>query len=194
MGIGDLQIIVSLLWGYFFTQKTKKFNTKYQGTLIFFGERYKIKPGDTMERAELLRTLEQCGHFLYHRRGKRIGQYRILIILFREGKIPQRELQERLRIKSGSVSEIILKMEGFGYIRRTKDEADKRRILLELTELGMAKVKEALAENEREETLLFNSLTDEECEDLYGLLTKVYQGWKECYEEDLFGHGCGKRK
>lgn len=89
-----------------------------------------------VEKYELLGLIERCGHFLYHRRGGKRGQGRILKILLTEGEMTQKKLQERLGIQSGSMSEIVLKLEGNGLVYRTRDESDKRKIKLKITEAG----------------------------------------------------------
>ena len=83
-------------------------------------------------KPELLLSMERCGHFLYHRRGGKNGQNRILKILVTKGYKTQKELQEILDIQSGSISEIVMKMENKGLISREKDINDRRKILYNL--------------------------------------------------------------
>ncbi|MDE7105554.1 MAG: MarR family transcriptional regulator [Anaeroplasmataceae bacterium] len=131
-----------------------------------------------MERRELLGLLQKCGHFLHHQKGKKLGQYRILLILKNHPMLPQGELLDFLHIKAGSLSEILLKMESSQWITRTKDPKDKRRVLLELTESGLRKVNSLIEEYESENAILFSSLSDKECEELFDLLARLYKSWK----------------
>ncbi|MDE5715391.1 MAG: MarR family transcriptional regulator [Anaeroplasmataceae bacterium] len=131
-----------------------------------------------MERKELLDLIQKCGHFLHHQKGKKLGQYRILLILKKHSLMPQGQLLECLHIKAGSLSEILLKMEMNGLIVRTKDDKDKRRILVELTEKGLFKVNSLIEEYEVENEKLFLALNDVECNQLFDILTRLYKDWR----------------
>lgn len=141
-----------------------------------------------VEKHELLGLIERCGHFLYHRRGGKRGQGRILKILLTEGEMTQKELQERLGIQSGSMSEIVLKLEGNGLVYRTRDEADKRKIKLKITEEGKQFFEEKHRTKIEQEKKLFNALTKEEQETLKILLTKLFEDWESNFEKVPFEH------
>ncbi|MDE6661264.1 MAG: MarR family transcriptional regulator [Anaeroplasmataceae bacterium] len=131
-----------------------------------------------MERKELLSLLQKCGHHLHHQKGKKLGQYRILLILKDHPNLPQSDLLGCLHIQAGSLSEILLKMESSNLIIRTKDSLDKRRVLLSLSEAGLLKVNTLIKEYEAENEMLLSTLTDEECMVLYSLLSRLYKNWK----------------
>lgn len=130
-----------------------------------------------MDKKELLNNLQKCGHFLHCQKGKSLGQYRILLILKKEGVIPQKELQQILRIQSGSISEILSKMESNELIYRTKDKNDKRKALVGLSLKGEEYIKKLINDYEYENQNLFNCLSDEECDNLNNLLIKLYSYW-----------------
>ena len=54
--------------------------------------------------------------------------------LERDGPLTQRELGERLSLTSGGVTLLIDRLERAGWVRRTPHPADRRAVLLELTE------------------------------------------------------------
>lgn len=143
------------------------------------------------ENKPLLEVLEQCGHFLHHRRGGKHGQAKILRILAAQGSLSQRRLQDTLCIKSGSISEIVGKMEADGLIRREKDETDKRNQLLYLTEKGRAQAQENAETLQKQNELLFLELSEEEQEQLYLLLTKLLGSWRNTFDDSLFHHRKG---
>ena len=129
------------------------------------------------ENKELLKTMEMCGHFLYHRRGGKRGQARILKLLIENGEMSQRSIQDILDIKSGSLSELVRKMEAENLISREKDEADRRNITIKITPKGIERAEENSQILKKQEQVMFNSLNDEEQEQLYTLLKKLIDDW-----------------
>lgn len=141
-----------------------------------------------MENRELLMILEKCGHFLYHRRGGKRGQLKVLNIINERGSITQKELLEALTLKSGSVSEVVKKLENQGYIIKTRSSADRRMINITLTDDGRTFLESQLEINSEQEKVLFTSLSQEEQEELVILLNKLFEDWKSKFDSSLFHH------
>lgn len=102
---------------------------------------------------------------------------RLLSIISRyENGVRQKELTGELKINPSSVSEFISKLENDGYVERKADPNDGRATLIMLTESG--RVRAAGLEVERREKLagVFEPLTQEEKEQLIGLLEKLTAG------------------
>lgn len=134
-----------------------------------------------------LRDLSHVMRSLYEGKG---SQKRVLIILHEEGgHITQRELTRRLEIKPGSASEVIAKLEGAGYIRRTPDETDRRAVEIELTEEGRKAAQEARQQRIRRHEEMFSCLSEEEKNTLLSLLETVRADWKERYQDGPRRHG-----
>lgn len=119
--------------------------------------------------------LGKCGHYLYHRPYHGRGQGRILKMLSGQEEVTQKELQETLGIQAGSVSEIISKLEARGLVARERDDADKRRVLLRITEEGKKRVETDFDEGKTED--LYGVLSEEEQETLKGLLGRLLESW-----------------
>ena len=131
------------------------------------------------ENSSLETLLRACGHRLHHGMpgGPHGSQEKLLQILNEQGgRADQRELQERMRIRPASASELLAKLEEKGLVERRKDEEDRRRVQVILTEEGLRKAREegALEEN----GALFQGLTDEEQKVLKDLLLKLLESWK----------------
>ncbi|MGM9538735.1 MAG: MarR family winged helix-turn-helix transcriptional regulator [Candidatus Onthomonas sp.] len=120
--------------------------------------------------------LRRCGHVLHHQ-GKAHGQSRVLKILSEEKQMSQKDLQDALGIRPGSVSELISKLEDKGLLRREKDDQDKRKAVLVLTPAG-AEAAKVMPESEEKEHL-YDALTQEEQETLRLLLKKLTASWAE---------------
>ncbi|MCD7905445.1 MAG: transcriptional regulator [Clostridiales bacterium] len=146
-----------------------------------------------MENKELLELFERCGHFLYHRRGSRRGQNKIVKILVTRGSMSQKELLDILDIKSGSLSELVSKLEAKGYIKKEKDPKDKRRTILTATEQGRAYLESLETELTKQDDILFSELSEEEKLRLYNMLEKLLTSWRESFDPSLFNHRDRKR-
>lgn len=135
------------------------------------GWKHKSVPEDN-----LYGLMRQSGHYLFHRANGNVahGQQRILHILSGIGGMSQKELQQRLGIQPGSMSEILNKIEEKGWIRRVRNEEDARKVDISLTEEGKA---QAAAEQKNDTAELFQALTSEEQEQLKSLMTKLVASW-----------------
>ncbi|MCC8138201.1 MAG: winged helix DNA-binding protein [Clostridiales bacterium] len=101
------------------------------------------------------------------------------------GGILQRDLQDILHIQSGSLSEVIIKIEAEGLIEKTRSEKDGRQIVLRLTPEGEKLARSYKAEHEEKVRQLMSCLSDEEMRDLNATLARLEQHWKEM-ETDTF--------
>lgn len=141
-----------------------------------------------MENRELLQIMEKCGHFLYHRRGGKRGQLKVLKLINERENITQKELLEVLTLKSGSVSEVVKKLEKQGYIVKTRSCEDRRKINITLTNEGKVFLESQLKINSEQENVLFTALSDEEQKELIILLNKLFEDWKGKFDSSLFNH------
>lgn len=132
--------------------------------------------GPCYDKDNLYSLMRACGRHLYHC-SKGSGQGKILAILSERKKMTQKELQEILQIQSGSMSEILAKLEEKGLIWRSRDEVDKRRSVLELTEAGCEWVRKYALQ--RDEQTFFRVLKEEEQEALKKLLGRLLEDWKQ---------------
>ena len=125
---------------------------------------------------DLYTLMRACGHILYHQGGRKSGQGRILRILSHCEAMSQRELQEVLGIQTGSLSEILAKLENAGFIERERDEADRRRSVVRLTPAGRNRAEECCRNGERQD--MFSALDEGQREQLKKLLTILLADWK----------------
>ena len=88
----------------------------------------------------------------------------------------QKEIQNRLGIRAGSVSELISKLENRGLVVKEKDDEDKRALNIVLTEIGKKAFEEIIAIDD-EYKGLFSALTEEECVVLNDILEKLGNDW-----------------
>ena len=132
---------------------------------------------NTHEKLRLL--LIRCGHKLRNRHGGGHTQGRILKILYYQGPMSQKNLQDKLDIQPGSMSEIAAKLEAKGLICRDRDASDKRKILLTLTDAGRADVENFQKHPAGQQDVSFDALSAEEQQILLNLLEKLIGSWSE---------------
>lgn len=78
----------------------------------------------------------------YHPFLKELGltyaQYVTMMVLWEEQHITMHALGKRLALDSGTLTPVLKKLEGMGYLRRSRKTDDERVVLVELTEAGTA--------------------------------------------------------
>lgn len=124
-------------------------------------------------------NLEKLVHELFHqlylqkRNNGHMTQGKILKLLYKKGDISQKDMQDMLHIQSGSMSEIINKLERKELLIRIRDESDKRKMILHLTEKGKKDV-ETYTQNYKNDVIqYFDVLSIEEKENLETILQKL---------------------
>ena len=125
-------------------------------------------------RGKITFRLKALGHILRMLPGTRDGQNRVLSILLEKGTLSQRELMELASIRSASLSELVAKLEMNGYVRRFPNPRDHRSMSVCLTEAGTLAARALLEDR----TDLYAGMTDEELENLLGILEKLAEKWQ----------------
>jgi len=126
---------------------------------------------------KLFVLLGKLGRMGYGAFDGKSSQNRILHILSKAERMTQRELTEQLGIRPGSASEIIKKLETAGLIVRQSNSEDRRTVDIALTDAGKAQVEENDSQFGHTNHALFESLSDEEKQQLLALLEKLGQDW-----------------
>ena len=125
---------------------------------------------------DLFSLMRACGHYLHHRSPHGNTQMEILHLLEKNGDMQQQDIQDILRIQSGSISEVITKLENKGLVERKKNEEDQRRIILAITEEGKKSCVTMDTEGNEE---LFSVLNGQQQEELKTMLKMLLDNWKE---------------
>ena len=98
---------------------------------------------------------------------------RILLTIGRDGTIVQKRLSELFSVSPQSMSESLSKLENDGYITRSKNQRDKREIIVSLTAAGREH-SNRLAQKMRSQSHRFlEPLTYEEKKTLFLVLNKL---------------------
>lgn len=132
---------------------------------------------------KILMNLRNTRHIIRNLSDVRVSQKKILILLNEVGKVTQKKLTNKLRVKSASSSEILSKMEDSGLIKRTDSKKDKRTMDIKLTKEGK---KEAVLAGTQMADLhkdMFSCLDTTEKEQFLSILEKLNLDWNLRYGE-----------
>ena len=108
--------------------------------------------------------------------GLNISDWHVLTALRWAGEPYRRkagELSRRAELTSGAMTSRLDALEKEGLVRRLRDPADRRSVIVELTEKGRKKHQQAMGIQAQKEALLAEALTGREKEELNGLLRRV---------------------
>lgn len=101
--------------------------------------------------------------------GLRFIDYSVLRVLQLSGephRLSPSELAEIVLRSSGGMTQILDRLERAGYVGRTADPSDRRKIVVELTPAGLALAREANESYERERERILSELSGDEVDDL----------------------------
>jgi len=108
--------------------------------------------------------------------GLRHWQYKVLLTLRRLGPpytTSPSQLADLLQLTRGALSARLGPLEEAGLISRTHVQADRRRVLVRLTDAGHAAFEQQAESEEADETALLSALTEAERRTLADLLRKL---------------------
>ena len=133
-----------------------------------------------IDESDLMELIDLAGRIAQRRPqgGPAKSQALVLSILAGREVLSQRELQQMLGIQPGSLSELLTKLEGKGYLVREKAE-DRRGNLLRITEEGRRAIPTADGQGEDDP---FAALTDEQQDQLAALLRTLLNHWVDAME------------
>lgn len=122
------------------------------------------------------KAARQCQAQRLAARDLRLWHLSTLAALADFGPHVQRELSARLAIDPSDVVKVVDDLASAGHVERTRDTADRRRVLVTLTPAGRAALAELRDEAEQAQEALLAPLTPAERTQLHHLLLRIHQG------------------
>ena len=102
-------------------------------------------------------------------------QYLVMVVLWEVGGASVKQLGERLMLDSGTLTPLLKRLEGQGFLTRRRDPADERVVRVELTPAGQAL--QAQAADIPRQVLCDSGLPEAEFAALYAQLRPVLGRW-----------------
>jgi MarR family 2-MHQ and catechol resistance regulon transcriptional repressor len=112
-------------------------------------------------------------------RGLTSTQLGVLEAVLHLGPLTQRELGRKVLTSAGNMTDVIDKLQAKGLVARCRQEADRRSVRIELTEAGLALIREVFPLHARDIATAMGGLTREETRVLDRLLRKLGTGAAE---------------
>ncbi len=99
------------------------------------------------------------------------------------------ELSQEMRLSSGAMTNRLDRLEKAGLIRRLPDPSDRRGVLVEPTKAGHAAWEECTGAQANREALIASALSEDEKEQLHGLLRRLMGAFPPDYHSHKKHHG-----
>ncbi|WP_421017164.1 MarR family winged helix-turn-helix transcriptional regulator [Furfurilactobacillus cerevisiae] len=116
------------------------------------------------------------------------GQLRLLQLLYQTpAGLTNAEIAQLLDIRPSSVSAMVNRLEAVNMVERVPSEADKRTVIIKLTQAGMDKFSQQDNQVDEMAAQVFGSLTAEEQTELNRLLDKLNKGTADLDWHDFMG-------
>lgn len=103
-------------------------------------------------------------------------EFFVLFALDSNGAMTIQDIGAKIDMTSGTMTYVIDKLEKKGYIKRVRCSEDRRRIYIELTEVGLTFWKKIIVEHMKQMENSFSHMTEEEMLQLIELMKKVGKG------------------
>lgn len=139
----------------------------------------KGKDGSHPGGERIVKDLMYCSSFLRNHAEGRGSQRRVLFLLREHGPVTQRQLLEEMGVRASSLSELLSKLEGKGYVKKEKSTADKRNYNVSITPEGIDALEELHRQHQAAMADLLSGLTPEERAQLSALLARLRADWSQ---------------
>ncbi|GAA1078234.1 MarR family winged helix-turn-helix transcriptional regulator [Kitasatospora arboriphila] len=110
------------------------------------------------------------------RRGLRLWHLAVLAALADFGPHAQRDLSVRLSVDPSDIAKVVDELAAAGWVDRSRDPADRRRIRVTVTDPGRTALRELQAEAAAVQAELLAPLSAAERTRLHGLLRRLFDG------------------
>ncbi|MER2169665.1 MAG: MarR family transcriptional regulator [Psychrobacillus psychrodurans] len=119
------------------------------------------------------KVIHECTNQFFQENGLNPTEFAVLELLFHKGKQPLQQIGNKILLASGSITYVVDKLEGRGFIKRVSSDTDRRVTYAEITEEGSDFMKELFPRHEQQLIQLMDILTEDEKKDAIELLKKL---------------------
>lgn len=119
------------------------------------------------------KVIHECTNQFFQENGLNPTEFAVLELLYHKGKQPLQQIGNKILLASGSITYVVDKLEGRGYITRVSSDTDRRVTYAEITDEGTSFMDELFPRHEQQLKQLMDVLSEEEKEQVIELLKKL---------------------
>lgn len=119
------------------------------------------------------KVIHECSNQFFQENGLNPTEFAVLELLYHKGKQPLQKIGNKILLASGSITYVVDKLEGRGYITRVSSPTDRRVTFAEITDEGNSFMDELFPRHEAQLIELMGALSEEEKDQVIELLKKL---------------------
>lgn len=119
------------------------------------------------------KVIHECTNQFFQENGLNPTEFAVLELLYHKGKQPLQQIGNKILLASGSITYVVDKLEGRGYITRVSSATDRRVTYAEITKEGTTFMDELFPRHEQQLKQLMDVLSEEEKEQVIEILKKL---------------------
>lgn len=119
------------------------------------------------------KVIHECTNQFFQENGLNPTEFAVLELLYHKGKQPLQQIGNKILLASGSITYVVDKLEGRGYINRVSSDTDRRVTFAEITKEGTAFMDELFPRHEEQLTQLMNALSEDEKVQVIDVIKKL---------------------
>lgn len=120
-----------------------------------------------------LKVINESTNHFFQENGLNPTEFAVLELLYHKGKQPLQQIGNKILLASGSITYVVDKLEGRGYIARVSCEFDRRVTYAEITQAGNDFMDELFPLHEKQLVALMDALSEEEKQQAIELIKKL---------------------
>ena len=119
------------------------------------------------------KVIHESTNQFFQENGLNPTEFAVLELLYHKGKQPLQQIGNKILLASGSITYVVDKLEGRGYVKRVSSPTDRRVTYAEISPEGSKFMDELFPRHEEQLVSLMGVLSEEEKEDTIELLKKL---------------------
>lgn len=119
------------------------------------------------------KVIHECTYQFFQENGVNPTEFAVLELLYHKGKQPLQKIGNKILLASGSITYVVDKLEGRGYISRVSSDSDRRVTYAEITKEGTAFMDELFPRHEEQLVELMSALSEEDKLQVIELVKKL---------------------
>jgi len=119
------------------------------------------------------KVIHECTNQFFQDNGLNPTEFAVLELLYHKGNQPLQQIGNKILLASGSITYVVDKLEGRGYLRRVSSDTDRRVTYAEITDEGKKLMGNLFPRHEKELEELMGALSEEEKLQAIELLKKL---------------------